>query len=171
MTLNQYVAEFLRDAQYRVGELTQQMFALRDEGDLRYADLYAQRKALWNFFKIVYDNYTLFEDSGYNFLSADLNTEFPAWTEREIMAEIDYLRAFARMAQLPYIAFTGYYPEIVGTIAGDGFVLGGDGWTPPNGDFLQILRYDISGELQPIDWPDYAGMRTLTIDQYFAGRS
>lgn len=169
--LNQYVAEFLRDSQYRVGELTQQMIELRDDGDLRYADLYNQRRALWTFLRILYDNYTSFIDGAYNFLSIDMDTEHVAWTEREIVAEIDYLRAYTRMAQLPYLAFTGYYPEIVGNIMGDGFSFGGDGWTPPTGDYLEILRYDISGVLIPIAWPDYAGMRGLTIDEYFNGRS
>ncbi len=169
--VNQYIAEFLRDAQYRVGELTQQMIELRDEGSFRYEELYNQRKALWHFFKIVYDNYTDFEESGYNFLRCSHSTAYPEWTDREIIAEIDYLRAFARMATLPYLAFTGYYPEIVGTILGDGFNFGGDGWTPPEGDYLEVLRYDVSGNLVPVPWPDYAGMRSMTIDDYFAGRT
>lgn len=169
--INQYVAEFLRDAQYRVGELTQEMIELRDEGSLHYEDMYNQRRAIWKFLQIVYDNYTLFTDNGYNFLGCDLSTKFPQWTNREIIAEIDYLRVYGRMAQLPYLAFTGYYPEIVGSILGDGFNFGGDGWTPPTGDYLEILRYDVSGNLIPVTWPDYSGMRTLTIDEYFTGRA
>lgn len=167
--LNQYVAEFLRDAQYRIGELTQEMFELRDEGSFLYAEKYDQRRALITFMEIVYDNYALFVDSGYNFLSASLDDTHPAWTDREIRYEIDYLRAFARMAQYPYLVFTGYYPEIIGNIMGSGGG-SGPGWNPPVGDYLEILRYDISGTLIPIAWPDYAGMRNLTIDEYFAGR-
>ena len=115
--------------------------------------------------EVVYDPYTSFKDSGYNFLKAD-----EAWTDREIIKEIEYLRDYTDMTLIPYGVFTGYYPSILNNILGDGVNQGGE-VVFPEGDYLEILRYNISGQIEAIPFPQYTGMGDLSINDYFAGRS
>lgn len=168
MSLNiaQYVSDFLRDAQYRVAQLTQEIDSKRDEGenDPVFMSLKDSRQSLINFMEIVYDPFTYFEDNGYNFLSAEV-----AWSDREIVAEIEYLRSTTGMTRIPYGAFSGYYPSILNNILGDG----GPSSTPtglPDGDYLEMLRYNASGQLESVPFPVYIGMVTLDINDYFSGR-
>lgn len=165
------VSDFLRDAQARVGELTYQMITLRDEGSTMYARMHEMRKALYDFMKVLNDKYAIFIDSTTTFIQADgLSSRWDPWTDREVVEEIEYLRFSCQLEVLPFFVFVGYYPQIIAELPSSGFVPG-TGWTPPLGDYLQILRYDSGGNLIAISWPDYAGMRSLSITDYFAGRA
>lgn len=165
------VQAFLRDAQARVGVLTGLMIALEEQGSQQYEDYANQRKALYDFMEILNDNYTTFIDSPvYTFLQAvQLDSKYPPWTDREILQEIDHLRSYGQLITLPFYVFVGYYPQVQGPVFNTGG--GGSGWTPPPGDFLQIFRYDAGGNLVVVDFPDYAGARDLTIDDYYTGRT
>jgi hypothetical protein len=166
MTTAQYISDYLRDAQYRIAQLGIEIDNKRDEGeeDPLFALLREKRKALIDFMEIVYDPYHLYQDGGYNFLAAPT-----AWTDREIAAEVEYLRDFADMTRIPYGVFTGYYPTIVNNILGDGFGANNSA-VFPEGDYLDILRYNASGQLEAIPFPQYTGMGNLSINDYFTGR-
>ena len=165
MTVNEYISNFLRDAQYRIAELTIQIDKRRNEGeeDPLFLAMKEKRQSLILFMEVVYDPYTNVRD-GSNFLSAS-----EAWTDREVMKEIEYLRDYTGMALIPYAVFTGYYPTIVNNILGSG---GSDpGQVFQEGAYLEILRYKVSGNLEAIPFPQYMGMGDLSINDYFAGRS
>lgn len=165
------ISDFLRDAQAKVADLTWKMIVLRDAGDPTYQDYYLQRKALYDFMKICNDKYTFFYDDTTTFLQATgLTQRFPDWTDREVIDEIEYLRFFGQLETLPFFVFVGYYPTILAEIPSSGFGPG-SGWTPPDGNFLQTLRYDAGGNLIVVDWPDYLGMVTRDINSYFLGRT
>lgn len=164
------ISDFLRDAQARVGVLTQQISDAGDQGGPVVEDLVNQRQALYAFMVILNDKYTLFHDATTTFIQAQyLDSKYPSWTDREVIEEIQYLRFYGQLLTLPYFVFVGYYPEIIGPIPSSGFNPG-PGWNPPAGDFLQILRYDGSGNLVVTDFPDFAGAVDDAIDAYFAGR-
>jgi hypothetical protein len=166
MTLAQYVSDYLRDAQYRIAQLTGEIDSLKDEGEENpnFVLLKEKRMALIRFMRLVYDPFHSFQDAGYNFLKA--STE---WSDREIINEIEYLRDYTDMALIPYAVFTGFYPTIVNNILGDNF--GGGGVANlPEGEYLNVLRYNINGELEAIPFPQYTGMGNLTINDYFSGR-
>lgn len=165
MTVAQVISEFLRDAQYRIAQITISLKNMRKDGndDPNYYLLQEKRRALIDFMEMIYDSHHKFVDGGYNFLAASV-----AWTDREIIAEAEYLRNYADMVRIPYGVFVGYYPTILNNILGDGF---GGGTTLPTGDYLEILRYNVSGVLEAIPFPEYAGMGQLSIDDYFAGRT
>lgn len=165
------ISDFLRDAQAQVGALTISMIALRDEGSTDYEEMRHQRKLLYDFMKVLNDKFIGFIDNTTTFIQGKgLDLHHPAWTDREVISEIEFLRVECELVTLPFFVFVGYYPQIIGSLPGAGFVPG-TGWTPPTGQFLQILRYDSGGNLIAIDWPDYAGMRDLSITAYFAGRT
>lgn len=166
MTIAQYISDFLRDAQYRVSELTIKIDEKKDEGeeDPNFILLKAKRKALIDFMELVYDPFHLFIDDEYNFLKAAT-----AWTDREISAEIEYLREYTDMTRIPYGVFTGYYPTILVSLLGNN-VNAGENAVFPEGDYLDILRYNVNGELEAIPFPQYTGMGNLSINDYFAGR-
>lgn len=167
MDVNEYVSNFLRDAQYRISELTIEIDERRDEGeeDPLFRELKTKRQALINFMEVVYDPYTSFTENGYGFMKAGEN----AWEDREIIEEIEYLRDYTDMTLIPYGVFTGYYPQILNNILGDGINQGGE-VVFPTGDYLEILRYNSSGQIESIPFPDYTGAGDLSIIDYFAGR-
>lgn len=165
------VSDFLRDAQSRVGDLTVQIIALRDEGTVLYEELHDQRAALYRFMTMLNDKYTLFIGDTTTFLQATgIDSKYPAWKDREILEEIEYLRFNCNLQLLPFFVFVGFYPQVIAEIPSSGFIPG-TGWTPPTGTYLQTLRYNSSGVLVAVDFPDYWGMRSATITNYFLGRS
>jgi hypothetical protein len=166
INIAQYISDFLRDAQYRVAKLSVEIDNLRAEGDSDFNFILRRRKrdALIAFMELCYDPMTYFEANGYNFLKA-----VTAWSDREIAAEIEFLREYTDMTRVPYMTFSGYYPTILNNILGDG----GGPSTPanlPDGDYLNILRYDANGNLQAVSFPEYVGALSLDINDYFAGR-
>lgn len=118
------ISDFLRDTEVRVGHLTYLINSLMDEGSLDWDDAYRQRKALMDFYEILNDRYALpFKDSTSitTFLQAPPvgnmdTTKYPAWTDREIVDEIDYLRWYG---QLTYTTGTsvGYFTKSITSTA------------------------------------------------------
>ena len=166
MTIAQYISDFLRDAQYRVSQLTIEIDEKRDEGEENpnFIIRKAKRKALIDFMELVYDPLHFFIDDGYNFLKAE-----EEWTDHEIAAEIEYLREYTNMTRIPYGVFSGYYPTILVSILGTNINAGNDA-VFPEGDYLDILRYNSNGELEAVPFPQYTGVGNLSINDYFSGR-
>ena len=146
------VFEFLRDAQYRVAELSTEIDTARrnavpydDQEDLRM-QLAAWMDILWDSITSIRDYYTLLD-----------------WTDREVIAECDYLRSISGMAEIPYITFSGYHPQIISKITGES-----TGGNLPNGQFNQIISYDVSENPYALDFPEEGGMLdNESIDEYF----
>lgn len=55
MTLNDYIANYLRDAQYKIAELSVEMDTLQDQGSYQYEKLYRSRLELAMFMDILYE--------------------------------------------------------------------------------------------------------------------
>lgn len=172
MTLNEHIANFLRDAQYRVAQLGIEMDELDDEGNYQYKELYKQILRLELFMSVLYkgmwkivDNYNHIQIvDGHN--SDDKTT----WTEREIIQEIERLRYECSMNEVPFITFTGHYPIIVQQVLG-GSGSGGSGFTPPAGQYRQFLMYNLAGVLVPVTFSEYGGqLDTEGINDYFINR-
>jgi len=168
MTINDHIANFLRDAQYRVAMLGIEMDDIDDEGNYDYIELRRQVMELELFMSILYIGMWKIQD-GYNHLGIG-----STWTEQEILREIERLRYRCSMNEAPFITFTGHYPKIVQQIiggSGSGESSGGSGFTPPAGLIYQFLMYNISGILVPVYLDEYGGqVDGETIDQYFENR-
>ena len=102
--LDDIVLAFLRDAQFRVAELS----VLIDKGRRNLnniKDPERLRAELLQFIPIVYETVQNIADDEYNHLSG--------WTDREIISEIEYLRNFTGMNEFPSLQFTPYVTEIL----------------------------------------------------------
>lgn len=164
MTLDDYIANFLRDGQYRIAELSVEMNELEDQGSYQYVKLARSRKDIANFMAILYEGKWLVQ-SAYNHMQigADLT-----WTEREVIEEIEHLRYYNKMNEMPYINFTAHYPKIASIISGGGT---GSGDSLPVGSYGQLMGFNPSGiaEAQTID--EYGGhIDGESITSYFSGR-
>ena len=156
-TLDEQINNFLRDASWRIAELSGEIDQLKRQ-DKTFREQAEQRAELSVFMDLLYDTINPILND-YTFLKVD-------WTEREIIAEMEYLREHTQMAEIPYITFTGYSPTI---IVDGGTGPGNPGGTFPPGTVGQILTYNASGDLIAVDFPSDGGMLTNeTIDEYFA---
>ncbi len=164
MTIDDYIANFLRDGQYRIAVLSVEMNELEDQGSYQYKKLDRSRKDIANFMAILYEGKWLVQ-SAYNHMQ--IGAEL-TWTEREVTEEIEYLRYYNKMNEVPYITFTGHYPKIASIINGGG---SGSGDSLPVGTFGQLMGFGGSGiaEAQTID--EYGGhIDGESITSYFIGR-
>jgi hypothetical protein len=162
--IDQIINDFLRDAQYRVGELTIQMDKSDDKGDYPYEQMRKVRAELIMFMGIIWWSYDEIKD-GYNFLYASLPNSSNYWTERELVLEIEYLRNRASLNNVPYLSFTNHLTELVtGNLQVQGAGL-------PIGHFGQYITYNVAGDPIAADFPVYGGMNIYEdINSYFAGR-
>lgn len=164
MTLNEHILNFLRDAQYRIAKLSVEIDSLEDEGSYKYEELFAQRLSISTFMEVVYEGQWAITD-GYNHLQTS------TWTDREILQEIEHIRYYTKMSEVPFINFTAHYPKISSTI-----VQSGGGETPGNaanipiGTSGQFLRYNASGLLYADTIDPWAGYNDESITNYFQGR-
>ena len=99
MNVNETVNDFLRDAQYRIAELSTQVNThntnierLSDIDDIK--DI---RSQLIMFMDVVYEGYTAIYD-GSNYLGY--------WTDLQIVEECEYLRNISGMNAMPYLSFS-----------------------------------------------------------------
>lgn len=164
MTLNDHIANYLRDAQYRIGELSVEMNEIEDQGSYQYRELYRSRLELAVFMDLLYEGKWLIQD-GYTHLQVG---EDLTWTEREVIEEIQYLRYHNQMNEIPYITFTGHYPKIVSIINGGGS--GSDG-SLPAGQFGQFMGFNGSGQPEAQSFDPWGGhIDGESINAYFSGR-
>lgn len=153
-TIDDQINYFLRDASYRVAELTIEINGKKNAAK-KYKKEAELRAELTTFMDLLYDSVNTIKDD-YTLLKQD-------WPEREIIAEMEYLRDRSSMADIPYLTFTGYAPSITVTN-----VAGGDTNTLPAGGLQEMITYDVSGNPVSVVFPDAGGMETSeTIDEYF----
>ena len=153
--IDDQINAFLRDASYRVAELTIEIDEKKNT-DKKFKEEAELRAELTTFMDLLYDSINPIKDD-YTFLKQ-------SWPEREIIAEMEYLRGVSEMAEIPYITFTGYSPQVI-TQAGDDNV---DSTMFPPGFVGQIMTYNISGDVVVVDFPSTGGMKIgETIDDYF----
>ena len=169
--IDTYINDFLRDAQYRVGVLSKEIDELEDDGSTQYQLKYRQRMELIAFMDIVYEGKWYIMDNGYNHIQY-LGTaagQKETWTEKEVIQEIEHLRYYTEMNEVPFITFTAHYPQIVNLI-GSGGSGSAPGYQVPAGIFGQVIFYNLSG-VPYADFIDvYAGYNGETITSYFTGR-
>lgn len=158
MTLDQYIADYLRDAQYRIAELSVEMNELEDQGSYQYRKLYRSRLELSTFMDLLYEGKWLVQD-GYNHLQVG---EDMTWKEREVIEEIEHLRYYNKMNEMPLITFTAHYPKIASIISGGG---SGSGDSLPAGNPGQFMGFDNTGapEAQTISaWGGHIDGESIT---------
>jgi hypothetical protein len=167
MTVDDYIANYLRDAQYKIALLSVDMNKLEDQGSYSYNKLFKARLELATFMRVLYEGKWLVS-GGYNHLQIGETSTDVIWTERQVIEEIEYLRYTHGMNEVPYITFTAHYPKIASSINGGG---SGSGGSLPAGQYGQLIGYDGGGnpEAQSIDsWGGHQDNET--INTYFSGR-
>lgn len=98
MDVNKKVNEFLRDAQYRIAELSVDIDTSRqnDNSEYEIGEAYDKRSQLLIFMDVLYESFSPIHD-GYNYLAS--------WTDKGIVSEIEYLRNVTGMNPMPYLDF------------------------------------------------------------------
>jgi hypothetical protein len=168
-TIATYIDNFLRDAQYRVGQLTAEIDTIEDNGSYQYREKRRQRLELTTFMDVLYEG-KWYITSGYNHIQyGGGGTDENTWTEREIIQEIEHLRYYTEMNEVPFINFTAHYPQIVNFITG----AGGSGSVTgvPAGLYGMSIFYNASAQAYADYIDPYGGMYTAeSISSYFNGR-
>jgi hypothetical protein len=163
MTIDEYIANYLRDAQGRIAQLSVEMNQLEDQGSYQYRTLYRSRLELAVFMDLLYEGKWLVKD-GYNHMQIGENL---TWTEREVIQEIEHLRYYNKMNELPYITFTAHYPKIASIISGGG--AGSGSAAVPVGAFGQLMGFNSAGGPEAQDISAWAGHITgESINAYFS---
>ena len=163
MTLLENISTFLRDAQYRIGEIGTQLNEMRSKEAAEYVALWDIRNDLCQWVDCLYNARYSFIDNAYRFL----DEEETGWTEAEIIAEIEYQRWISGVNEIPYLTFAAYYPWIVNNVVGSGNV----GIGIPAGSLGQYLVYGLNNSIHGETFPDRCGMSPgENIETYFNGR-
>lgn len=170
MTIHDYINDFLRDAQYRVATLSVEIDQIGDDGSYQYRELFQKRLELTTFMDIVYEGKWYITNGGYNHIQYTTTSDTEdMWTEREVIQEIEHLRYYTEMNEVPFVNFTAHYPQIVNLIGSGG---SGSGSTSlPAGQFRQFMGFNATGypEAQDIDeWGGHIDGESIT--SYFSGR-
>lgn len=161
MTIHDHIYNFLRDGQYRIGQYTAMIDNLEDEGSVLYHKYFRARLEISVFMDILYEGMWPI-DNGYNHI------QIPAdWTEVEILSEIQYLRYYYGMNEIPWITFTGHYPKIEQSTGGGS---PGSGNQPITGLPGQFVSFNASGQQFAEDFNPYGGHLDETIEEYFQDR-
>lgn len=163
------ILDFLRDAQFRVAELSAEIDELEANGESEVPKFkHNQRIQLFTFMEILYEiNWPI--SNGYNHLvSTDTVPVYVAgWTEDDIQDEMMHLREVTGMTEQPSISFTPFWTEVI-NIINPSAPSGGLNITGNPGQYIQI---SVSGFPVAVDIDPYGGMRpNETIDDYFNGR-
>ena len=153
--INTIIADFLRDTQYRVAELSIEIDQARDQ-QLFDKGAFAIRAELILWMDLLYDARHNIREPDYNFLDS--------WEERDIIGECEYLRQKSSMSSIPYLTFAGYSPEIQNIIIGDP---GSGGGTLPTGNPGDHIVYNAASVPITEPFPEIGGLQGETIDQFF----
>jgi len=152
---------FLRDAQWRIGEIGRELDAMSNKRADAYNKLWDIRNDLCQFVDLLYNARYGFVDGAYRFLSDENN-----WSDDDILAEIEYQRWVSGVNEIPYYTFTSYYPFLVNMLSSNGTSLG-----VPSGSLGQYLVYSLNNVLVAETFPDRCGMSLgENIHDYFNGR-
>lgn len=128
MSVQTEILNFMRDSQYRIAELTNDInldntFTREEKQEKREL-----RQRLFLFMNLLYiTRYTIHNGK----------TNFLDWADDEILAEIEYLREESDMNPVPAMSFVGYDVEIVKKT--------GDGGSSYKGAPNKIYAWDASG--------------------------
>lgn len=169
MTIAEHISNFLRDAQYRIGQLSSEIDAIEDNGSNQYRELLQKRSELITFMDVVYEGKWYITNSGYNHIqyTETLGNKI-MWTEREVLQEIEYLRYYTTMNEVPFVNFVAHYPQIVNSIGSGG---SGNVGNLPAGLPGQTIFYNGSGQPYAETIDVYGGMFTgESINSYFSNR-
>ncbi|KKN79671.1 hypothetical protein LCGC14_0336930 [marine sediment metagenome] len=151
--MEEYISNFLVDAQYRVAEFTIQINDIRKRSrksnDWRKPYLLRLELSIW--ISVLYEASQNIYDS-YNFLSN--------WNDIQIREECEYLRAKTGITRIPYLSFASYAPEIV--------VVEGSGNGVPAGTQGQVVSYNASNQPVAASMPTDGGMLEMDIDEFFS---
>jgi hypothetical protein len=168
------ILDFLRDAQYRIGELTSEIDSDLNIGEIELpATKHQMRLELMTFMRVLYDINHAFTDDNYTFI---LNKVTPvtynsSWTELMILSEIEYLRVYTGMSEMPLISFPPYWTEVINEESISTGNEGNPSVSFPVGTEGQMLMYNSGGNIGAVDISPYGGMiDNETITAYFAGR-
>lgn len=167
MTLDEYISNFLRDAQYRIAQLSVKMDELQDDGSYQYKKLFQQRLELIVFMAILYEGKWYIE-GGYNHIQYEDTEE--TWNSNDIIAEIEHLRYYTNMNEVPYITFTAHYPQIASYLGIVGQV-GSGGTQFPSGQPGNIIVYNNNSEPYADDVDPWGGqLINESITDFFEDR-
>jgi len=162
------ILNFLRDAQFRIGELTEEIDELYNIGEIESPKTkHRLRLELLTFMEILYEINWPLDGTSYNHVVSHPEEEYVSpWTEQMILDEIEYLRIHCGMSEQPLMTFVPFYTEIVNQTTTEP-----GGGIDVEGVYGQMLMFDISGNLTAIDVDPYAGAKpNETITDYFSGR-
>lgn len=166
------ILNFLRDAQFRIGELTEEIDELYNIGEIESPKTkHRLRLELLTFMEILYEiNWTI-DGTSYNHILTHPDPVYVSpWTEQMILDEMEYLRIHCGMSEQPLMTFVPFYTEIVNNIVSSQTSSPGGG-IDVEGTNKQMLMFNIANELVAIDVDPYAGMKANeTINDYFSGR-
>jgi hypothetical protein len=167
MTIDEHISNFLRDAQYRIAQLSVEMDKLQDEGSYRYQVCFKQRLKLIIFMNLLFEGKWFIADGGYNHIQYGDTDD--TWTETELIHEIEELRYYTNMNEVPYITFTAHYPQIASYLGTAGPV--GSGTEFPSGEQGDTIFYNFAGVPYADNIDPWAGpFHDQTIDNYFLNR-
>jgi hypothetical protein len=170
MTIADHINNFLRDAQYRIGELSVKIDEIGDDGSYLYKEMFDQRLQLTLFMDVVYEGKWYITESGYNHIQyTEESDTTDMWTEREVIQEIQHLRYYTAMNEMPFINFTAHYPQIVNPIGSGGSGSGNN--SLPAGQFGQFMGFNAIGNPEAQDFDEWGGhIDGESITSYFSGR-
>jgi hypothetical protein len=165
MDINTTISNFLRDGQYRIAELSVKMDNIVDKGSYQYRECFKSRLDIIMLMRILYEGKWYIQD-GYNHIQFGDTDD--TWTENDLAQEIEYIRYYTNMNEMPYITFTAHYPQIASTIGGSGQV-GSAAF--PSGNPGDTIFYNSESQPYADSIDPYGGADdNETIEQYFSGR-
>lgn len=140
--IDQYISDFIRDAQFRIAELAVDMDGFDSFESKEYLDAEDKMNSLYNFMDVLYiGNWSIL--GGYNHID---------WDDYDIQSECERLRAYTSMVTSPYMTFVGNYPQIVSSITGSST---SDGL--PFGGANNFIFYNEAGDPETILFPTSVG--------------
>lgn len=156
MNITQHIDDFLRDGQYRFAELAVEMDQNRDNGDTYFNTLKFDLFELGMFLNVLYESRIQIKDAT-NWTARD-------WTDKELLACIQYFRDKHAMNQVPFesfFMFQNYWStRLSETVVGSGTGL-------PSGNPGDFLLYNSSGIPVPVPFFDFVGAGYSSPYQYF----
>jgi hypothetical protein len=165
MTTDEHISNFLRDGQYRIAELSVSMDTIVDKGSYQYRECFQWRLEIIMLMRILYEGKWYIQD-GFNHIQFGSTDD--TWTENDLVKEIEHIRYYTNMNEMPYITFTAHYPQIASTIGGSGQVGSAE---LPSGNPGDVIFYNSESVPYADSINPYGGHEDdETIEQYFSGR-
>lgn len=158
MDINKEIISFVRNAGFKIGELTTQIYALSGDDDAERIELTNLRQHLILYSKILLPSEYDFHDDSINLLT---------WSSHDIIDEIHFLTAEARLSRVPYTNIDREIIELIvrtEKIPNGGLVDLGD---LPVGTENDIWMFDNQGNIGLVNLNRYIGWFGEVPQQYF----